>query len=537
MSLINEDNGFHIIPFNKALGRKLYENNNVDKHLNFSVSLENVNDLANSTKKEIEPKLQEILTNNDNNFNLLKKYESIFSGLYNDEVYKTYELYLSDEKNIKGTYNNLKDIKYNKKIKELNDETLDKKELRYIWINIKSNEENKYFYMITKIYKMLMHMKIKYKEDNIFTNDLWKDCYSNYLSEKKNVEHLLKEMFDDWLVHGHIKLDEFKIVVLGTKLIYRQLLNNIKKENKEIIINAFKGKLQEKKLRNSKIAQMYKMDFEKKNEKKKNKFLNYYLKKKNHYPEMNDKIFIKDNKHMSDVNYYLEENTNEIKHIDSDVDDAETEWYDTKLLLDEKKKEEETKKEEGIKKEEDVKKEEDIIKENDGKVGIQYDEDDVADTEEDGVKKPKEYNANEFIEKYENVKVHKKKKKKHVKEEEVNVSDDESMATYFDDTSSYSDISSLNSEDSSSKEKNIETYSSKKEELLDAGETQGDKSVPKVTDVKDDDSLLEDQYSFGNKPIVYEEESDAGETRMKFSYGKQHRKQKKKKKNFRRTLV
>lgn len=79
------------------------------------------------------------------------------------------------------------------------------------------------------------------------------------------------------------------------------------------------------------------------------------------------------------------------------------------------------------------------------------------------------------------------------------------MATYFDDTSSYSDISSLNSEDSSSKEKNIETYSSKKEELLDAGETQGDKSVPKVTDVKDDDSLLEDQYSFGNKPIVYEE--------------------------------
>lgn len=171
MSLINEDNGFHIIPFNKALGRKLYENNNVDKHLNFSVSLENVNDLANSTKKEIEPKLQEILTNNDNNFNLLKKYESIFSGLYNDEVYKTYELYLSDEKNIKGTYNNLKDIKYNKKIKELNDETLDKKELRYIWINIKSNEENKYFYMITKIYKMLMHMKIKYKEDNIFTND------------------------------------------------------------------------------------------------------------------------------------------------------------------------------------------------------------------------------------------------------------------------------------------------------------------------------------------------------------------------------
>ncbi|SOV83827.1 Plasmodium exported protein (PHISTb), unknown function [Plasmodium sp. gorilla clade G3] len=495
-SFLNEDNGFHMMPVNNILKRKLNEINSEYKHLNFSVSLENVNDLVNNTKDEINPKLQEILSHNDNNFNLFKKYESIFSGLINDEVYKTYELYLSDE-NIKSTYNNLKDIEYNKKIKELNDETLNKKELRHIWINIKSNEEYKYFYMIRKIYKMLMHMKIKYKEDNIFTNDLWKDCYSNYLSEKKNVEHLLKEMFNDWFVNGDIKLDEFKIIILGTKLIYRQLLNNFKKKYKEIIINAFKEKLQEKKLRNKKIAEMYKIDFERENEKKKKKIFNYYLKKRNYYPEMNDKIFFKNNKYMSDVNYYLEGNKNEIKYIDSDANSLKSDGYNKNLLFNEKKKKEEIKKK---------KKKENIT--------IQYDDDKVSETGEDDVEESDESNVSEFEENDEMVKVHDKKTKDYVNEKEDNESDVKPMATYFDSTTSLSGSTFLNSEYSSSKHKDMETYSSIEEELLDAGETQGDSSEPEVTDVKDDDSLLEDQYSTNNKPIVYEEEEDAGETRM-----------------------
>ncbi|SOV19978.1 Plasmodium exported protein (PHISTb), unknown function [Plasmodium sp. gorilla clade G2] len=589
VSLINEDNGFHIIPVNNVLKRKLYEINSVDKHIKFSESLENVNDLVNNTKNEIEPKVQEILSHNDNNFNLFKKYESIFSGLNNDEVYKTYELYLTDE-NVKSRYNNSKDSEYNKKIKELNEETLNKKTLRHIWINIKSNEEHKYFKMIRKIYHMLMHMKVKYKEDNIFTNDLWRECYSNYLSEKKNVEHLLKEMFNNWFLHSNINLDEFKIIILGTKLIYRQLLNNIEKKNKGIIINAFKEKIKERKLRNSKIAEMYKIDFERKNEKKKNKMLNYYLKKRNYYPEMNDKIFIKDNKYMTDVNYYLDGNKNEIKYIDADVD--ETDGYDTKLLFDEKKNQDMVKTEEGI------------IKKIDEKVTEQYDEDKVSETREDNVSeiednvseiednvseiednvsetgednvseagednvyetgednvvktgednvpKIKEHNVlktvenyvkesgkpnvKEFEQKVEKMKIHEEKTKQYVKEKEDNESDDETMATIFDGTSSYTDSSSLYSDHSSTKDKDMDTYSSIQEELSDAGETRGERSVVEEAEIKDDDSVFDDQYLTNNKPIVYEQAKGAGETRFKIVQNKKHRK--KKKKNIRKSLV
>ncbi|SPJ13121.1 Plasmodium exported protein (PHISTb), unknown function [Plasmodium sp. DRC-Itaito] len=455
VSFINEDNGFHIIPVNNILKRKLYEINKVDNILNFSMSLENVNDLVNNTKNEIEPKLQEILSDNDNNSNLLKKYESIFSGLNNDEVYKTYELYLSDQ-NIKSTYNNLKDIEYNKKIKELNDENLNKKELRYIWINIKSNEKNKYFHTIRKIYNMLMHMKIKEKEDNIFRDYLWKNCYSNYLSEEKNVEHLLKEMFNNWSLNDDIKLDEFKIIILGTKLIYRQLLNNVKKQNEEIIIKAFKKRLKEKELRNRKMEEMYKIDFERKNEKMKKQNLNNYLKKRNYYPEMNDKMFINNNKDMTYLNYYLEGNKNGIKYIDSDVDSIESDGHHGKSLLDDKKKEK------------------DIIKKKDGKVRIQYGED--------------------------------------------NISDDKSMEIYL-------------------KDKDTEEYSSIQEESLDAGETQGEGSVGEVTDEIDDDSPFDYQYYFNTKPPVYEEESDAGETRFVFPYVKQNTGMTKKNNNIRKTLA
>ncbi|KYN96344.1 exported protein (PHISTb) [Plasmodium gaboni] len=593
VSLINQDNGFHIIPVNNVLKRKLYEINSVVNDIKISESLENVNDSVNNTENEIKLKVQEILSHNDNNFNLFKKYESIFSGLNNDEVYKTYELYLTDE-NVKSRFNNMKDIEYNKEIKELNEETLNKETLRHIWIDIKSNEEHKYFKMIRNIYNMLMHMKVKYKEVNIFTNDLWRECYSNYLSEKKNVEHFLNEMFNDWFLHSNIKLDEFKIIILGTKLIYRRLLNYIEKKNKGIIINAFKEKIKERKLPNSKIEEMYKIDFERKNEKKKNKMLNYYLKKRNYYPEMNDQIFINDDKYMTDVNYYLDGNKNEKKYIYDDVD--ETDEYDTKLLFDEKMNEDM------------IKTEEDIIKKIDEKVTEQYDEDNVSELGEDNVAKTIEDNVaktiedkvdkkiednvaktvednvaktvenkvaktgknkvaktvenkaaktgknkvaktiedkvaktgenyvkesgkpnvKEFKQKVEKMKIHEDKTKHYVKEKEDNKYDEKTMATIFDGTSSYTDSSSLFSDHSSTKDKNSHTYSSILEELPDAGETQG-----VISYVKDNDSVFKIQYLTNNRPIVYEQTKDAGETRFKVVKNKKHRK----KKNIRKSLV
>ncbi|SOV25482.1 Plasmodium exported protein (PHISTb), unknown function [Plasmodium sp. DRC-Itaito] len=614
VSLINEDNGFHIIPVNNVLKRKLYEINSLVNDIKISESLENVNDSVNNTENEIKLKVQEILSHNDNNFNLFKKYESIFSGLNNDEVYKTYELYLTDE-NVKSRFNNMKDIEYNKEIKELNEETLNKETLRHIWIDIKSNEEHKYFKMIRNIYHMLMHMKVKYKEVNIFTNDLWRECYSNYLSEKKNVEYFLNEMFNDWFLHSNIKLDEFKIIILGTKLIYRRLLNYIEKKNKGIIINAFKEKIKERKLPNSKIEEMYKIDFERKNEKKKNKMLNYYLKKRNYYPEMNDQIFINDDKYMTDVNYYLDGNKNEKKYIYDDVD--ETDEYDTKLLFDEKMNEDM------------IKTEEDIIKKIDEKVTEQYDEDNVSELGEDNVAKTIEDNVaktiedkvdkkiednvaktvednvaktvednvaktvednvaktvednvaktvenkvdktvknkvaktvenkaaktgknkvsktgenyvkesgkpnvKEFKQKVEKMKIHEDKTKHYVKEKEDNKYDEKTMATIFDGTSSYTDSSSLYSDHSSTKDKNSRRYLSILEELPDAGETQGVISYVKDAELKDNDSVFEEQYLTNNRPIVYEQTKDAGETRFKVVKNKKHRK----KKNIRKSLV
>ncbi|SOV15277.1 Plasmodium exported protein (PHISTb), unknown function [Plasmodium sp. gorilla clade G2] len=252
------------------LNESLFVYPNDGDSINIENMLKHIMEYDNSEKKMDDPskdennnELFDLLnsTFQDNVYNIFKLHEILCCDLTNVSIWKEYELDLYDVKE-NGLYTNDKDIELNENILSLNSKKNDMSTLRDLWNQINRNEEKKISFLIYHLNLLYTNLKNKYDVSVYQSSNELNNTYHKFLTHKSYIKSYVKGIFNEWIKNSNMDIEEYRILIIACRLIWRKLKKNTIALLEQIITKTFAKKIKEREMYNKYLVRLYKAKYQ-----------------------------------------------------------------------------------------------------------------------------------------------------------------------------------------------------------------------------------------------------------------------------------
>ncbi|KYN98671.1 exported protein (PHISTb) [Plasmodium gaboni] len=253
-----------------SLNESLFVYPNNGDSVNIENMLKDIMEYDNSEKKmddlskdENNNELFDLLnsTFQDNVYNIFKLHEILCCDLTNVSIWKEYELDLYDVKE-NGLYTNDKDIELNENILSLNSKKNDVSTLRDIWNQINRNEEKKISVLIHHLNLLYTNLKNKYDVSVYHSSNELNNTYEKFMIHKSYIKSYVKGIFNEWIKNSNVDIEEYRILIIACRLIWRKLKKNTIALLEQIITKTFAKKIKEREMYNKYLVRLYKAKYQ-----------------------------------------------------------------------------------------------------------------------------------------------------------------------------------------------------------------------------------------------------------------------------------
>lgn len=178
---------------------------------------------------------------------VFNKYSFLFVNLLKDDLWERFQIHyhrLSDT----SEYINDLDLEINKKLVLLNNETNSELRIHTIWHDVMENEKKKFNLLNTYFNNNFYHLRKKYKTPFNYAKPTCNQCNEFFALSKKYIENSFNKVFNKWFKNNvYLDADEFRIIVLACRLLWRKTLATLKEEGKLYLQKPFEALHHERK--------------------------------------------------------------------------------------------------------------------------------------------------------------------------------------------------------------------------------------------------------------------------------------------------